>query len=151
MNTPSCLPNFLLIAFLLSSTCLFSQHANPQVKVVSDHVVENFSENEAYLIKNEGLNASEFAKTRTTAARLRLKEEQRNAGKVRREVFDLIKNSESKISAAKVRLSAARQHGSQPRQSLRQQALNIKNAEKKLQQLKDSMKRLTDLQARKVS
>ncbi|MEO1258715.1 MAG: hypothetical protein AAFZ15_07950 [Bacteroidota bacterium] len=151
MNTHSYLPAFPIIVLLLISTHLFSQHANPQVKVVSDHVVENFSKNKAYSIENVGLNASDFAKTRSTAARLRLKEKLRDADKVRQEAFELIKKSESKIRAAKHRLAVAKQNGTLSPQSIRQQSKHINNAEQKLQQLKDSMKSLTNLKAGKNS
>ena len=67
MNTHRHLKTYLVFAFLIGFTSLFSQHTNPQIKVVSNHAAENFSDKQEYNIENEGLIASDFAKTRIVA------------------------------------------------------------------------------------
>lgn len=130
------LPNFLAAQSNNNRSVAITASAYPKLVSQNSTSAKNTS---SYDIKNEGLKARDFGKTRTQAARLKLLEGQRKAGKVTSNAYHLIEKSNKKIRLAKSNLATATAKGNLSSYEIQQRQRAIKKAEHKLAQLKESI------------
>lgn len=96
-------------------------------------------------VEHKGLNAREFAQTRTVAARLRYMDQQRNLKQVIENANTVIANSKQQIQTAKQNLLIDVQIGELSEANIKAREKKIRTAEKKLQELEKSLQHILKL------
>lgn len=141
MNTQRYLAAFLLI-FGLTTGHLNSQTITAQLNGQNRfgiHVSSPPANKKDLPVEHKGLNAREFAQTRTVAARLRYMDQQRNIKQVIENANTVIATSKHQIQVAKQNLLVDIQIGELSESSIKAREKNIRNAEKKLHALEKSV------------
>lgn len=141
MNTQRYLAAFLLI-FCLTTGHLYSQTITAQSNGQNRfgiHVSSPPANKKILPVEHQGLNAREFAQTRTVAARLRYMDQQRHIKQVVENANAIIAASKQQIQVAKQNLLADIQNGELSEADIKAREKNIRTAEKKLHELEKSV------------
>lgn len=146
MNTTKHIPSFFFaFLFLLPST--FSQQkpltASGFATKASIHT--DFESNEAYQIENAGMDGRSFARNRSTATKLRLKEDIRRAENLLDNSNGLVVMANEKIAMAKRNLSYTKSQGRLSAKAIMKMESDILSVEEKLKQLQKSSIELQQL------